>query len=272
MHGCRWSCSWFICYTALTLLSLSSDLPRPGAGAADLGAAHPLHPQWGGLPLDWTDEAAAGEHLNVPHFLRVFHLLPIPRNDPSWVRAQEVDWSSSNWTPAPLETLAKCPWATHWTPYCSWLAGSHLAWQPPPSVSECVCVWQRQHWEALWEQWRWISSVPVPPPPPPCCFVAAVCLNAQLCVFGSFMTYSLACIPPSGPLLHLRLQCDTLPQSLLCQADTPRLAWPPAARLPQAQGQVRVLWQRIHRRSLWGKPQTYVYVFLFLLHLSKCST
>lgn len=59
-----------------------------------------------------------------------------------------------------------------------------------------------------------------------------------------------------GPLLHLRLQRNPLPQSLLRQADAPRLARPPAARLPQAQGQVRVLWQRVHRRSLRGKLQT----------------
>ena len=47
-----------------------------------------------------------------------------------------------------------------------------------------------------------------------------------------------------------------MPQPLLRQADAPRPARPPAARLPQAQGQVRVLRQRVHRWSLRGKPQT----------------
>lgn len=52
------------------------------------------------------------------------------------------------------------------------------------------------------------------------------------------------------PLLDLRLQRDPLPQPLLRQADAQRPARTPAARLPQAQGQVRVLRERVHRRGL----------------------
>ena len=37
----------------------------------------------------------------------------------------------------PLVCMSKCPWA-RWTPNCSWCAGWHLAWQPPPSVYECM--------------------------------------------------------------------------------------------------------------------------------------
>ena len=36
----------------------------------------------------------------------------------------------------PLVCMSKCPWAKYWTPNCSWCAGRHLAWQPPPSVYE----------------------------------------------------------------------------------------------------------------------------------------
>ena len=41
----------------------------------------------------------------------------------------------------PLVCILKCPWARYWTPNCSWCAGQHLAWPPPPSVYECMCVW-----------------------------------------------------------------------------------------------------------------------------------
>ena len=34
----------------------------------------------------------------------------------------------------PLVCMSKCPWARNWTPNCSWCAGRHPAWQPPPSV------------------------------------------------------------------------------------------------------------------------------------------
>lgn len=154
-----------ICYTNLLLL-FCLDLPRPRAGAADLGSAHPMHPQRGGLSLDWPDEAAAGKK-------------PCPLIHASFLHC------------------------------CT----QHVGW-----------FW----WPVL-------------------------CL--------------------SGPLLHLRLQCDTLPQSLLSQADAPRLARPPAARLPQAQGQVWVLWQRVHRRSLWGKHFTpFFFKKSFLLwFLSHCK-
>ena len=38
----------------------------------------------------------------------------------------------------PLVCMLKCPWARCWTPNCSWCAGRHLAWQPSPSVYECM--------------------------------------------------------------------------------------------------------------------------------------
>ena len=37
-----------------------------------------------------------------------------------------------------LASMLKCPWARYWTPNCSWCAGRHPAWQPPPSVYECM--------------------------------------------------------------------------------------------------------------------------------------
>lgn len=93
------------------------------------------------------------------------------------------------------------------------------------------------------------------------CFLAWP--NAKtVCVSASVV------VSPSGPLLHLRLQCDTLPQSLLRQADTSRLARPPAAWLPQAQGQVWVLWQRVHRWSLRGK-QRRPNLFLFMCNSTR---
>ncbi|KAL0174288.1 hypothetical protein M9458_030256, partial [Cirrhinus mrigala] len=52
------------------------------------------------------------------------------------------------------------------------------------------------------------------------------------------------------PLLNLRLQCDSLSQPLLRQADAQRPARAPAARLSQTQGQMRVLRERVHRRGL----------------------
>ena len=38
----------------------------------------------------------------------------------------------------PLVCMLKCPWARYWTRNCSWCAGPHLAWQPPPSVYKCM--------------------------------------------------------------------------------------------------------------------------------------
>ena len=35
----------------------------------------------------------------------------------------------------PQFCMSECPWARHWTPNG---AGRHLAWQPPPSVYECM--------------------------------------------------------------------------------------------------------------------------------------
>ena len=35
-----------------------------------------------------------------------------------------------------LVCMWKCPWTRYWTPHCSWCAGRHLAWQPPPEVYE----------------------------------------------------------------------------------------------------------------------------------------
>lgn len=64
----------FLPATELRGRFVRADLPGPGAGAADLGAGHPLHPQRGGLPLDGPDEAAAGDF---------FHRAPIlARFDP----------------------------------------------------------------------------------------------------------------------------------------------------------------------------------------------
>ena len=40
----------------------------------------------------------------------------------------------------PLVCMSKCPWIRYRTPNCSWCAGWHLAWQPPPSVCETVTV------------------------------------------------------------------------------------------------------------------------------------
>ena len=39
-----------------------------------------------------------------------------------------------------LICISKCPWATYWTPNCSWRAGRHLTWQPPPSVYEWIKI------------------------------------------------------------------------------------------------------------------------------------
>ena len=41
---------------------------------------------------------------------------------------------------APPDLLSKSPWAIPWTPSCSRWDGWWLAWFPPPSVYECVCV------------------------------------------------------------------------------------------------------------------------------------
>ena len=45
-----------------------------------------------------------------------------------------------------LVWMSECPWARCWTPSCSWCAGWHLAWQPPPSVYECM---SRFGWKCL---------------------------------------------------------------------------------------------------------------------------
>lgn len=180
--------------------SPSSDLPRSWAGAADPGAAHPLHPQWGRLPLDRPDEAAAGEKLRHPLSLSL-HLLPL-----------------------------------------------HVI----------------KHWLLL------LVPVAALPPLASCSCLAAVWLIAQQVLVCVWFWCLAVVVSPSGPLLHLRLQCDSLPQSLLRQADAPWPARPPAARLPQAQGQVRVLWQRVHRRSLRGEHRLQTCFYHF--SLSCCNT
>lgn len=63
---------------------------------------------------------------------------------------------------------------------------------------------------------------------------------------------SLTVPAPPGPPRHLRLQRRPLPQPLQRQAEPPRPARARAARLPQAQGQVRVLRHRLHRGGLRG--------------------
>ena len=35
-------------------------------------------------------------------------------------------------------------WARYWIPNCSWRVGRHFAWQPPPSMYECM-------YELLWD-------------------------------------------------------------------------------------------------------------------------
>ena len=57
--------------------------------------------------------------------------------------AQWVEPASCFWKVAgliPLVCILKCPWASYWTPNCSWCAGQHLAWQPPPSLYACMYV------------------------------------------------------------------------------------------------------------------------------------
>ena len=41
----------------------------------------------------------------------------------------------------PLVCMLKCAWQRHWTANCSWSAGWHLAWQPPPCMAVWMYVW-----------------------------------------------------------------------------------------------------------------------------------
>ena len=45
----------------------------------------------------------------------------------------------------PLVCMSKCPGARYWTQNCSRCAGWHLAWQPPPSMYECIYELQLQY-------------------------------------------------------------------------------------------------------------------------------
>ena len=54
--------------------------------------------------------------------------------------------AARGWSQSPVigRLLARFPWskwARYWTPNCSWCAGWHLVWQPPPSVYVCMYVW-----------------------------------------------------------------------------------------------------------------------------------
>ena len=51
---------------------------------------------------------------------------------------EPVSWYQKVAGSVPLVCMLKCPWARYQMPNCSWYAGRHLAWQPPPSVYECM--------------------------------------------------------------------------------------------------------------------------------------
>ena len=53
-----------------------------------------------------------------------------------WLRGRASVLLSSGLIP--LVCMSKCSWARYWIPNCSWYAGRHLAWQPPPLVYECI--------------------------------------------------------------------------------------------------------------------------------------
>ena len=59
----------------------------------------------------------------------------------------------------PLICMSKCPWARCWTPHGSWCAGRQLAWQPPPSIYECMNYF-KSHWDVnvLNVMWLWPSD------------------------------------------------------------------------------------------------------------------
>ena len=61
---------------------------------------------------------------------------------PGALRAVAQGWSQNLVTGRLLHRflvcMLNCPWARYWTSNCSWCAGRHLAWQPPPSVYECM--------------------------------------------------------------------------------------------------------------------------------------